>query len=600
MHFKSERVGGFTAYAVSGTNTASFAISFEDQAIVGLLGFAVERHDPTENERYYMYGFKVFQSVIANPGQNVVVNTYDHPVQSFVWDDFTVKPGRRYDYWFHPLRGKPKNLDRTAPPIRIGIETELLFTHGPHDVFFNRGVASSQAYSRKFNNKAPDKQPTPEKQQEALDWLSRDLDNAMVAFIEHALPGDTILGCFYEFHYQPILQKLKSAADRGVEIRLILDCKENSSTDKKGLVHEAFPKVVNQESVIAVGLNDSIALWRVNNPEDIQHNKFMVLIKETMATEVWTGSTNLSDGGIHGQTNVGHWVRDAATAKQFEAYWKLLLEDPGSRPGDSRSESIRQRAKFRSAVMALRKVPTQWQDISIGVSSCFSPRSGSEVLNMYASALDSAEVYGGVTLAFGINKAFKGVLLDNTSANSITFLLLEKRDAPRSNSKTPFVPLRATNNVYQAWGSYLKDPVYQWARETNARGLKLNTHVAYIHSKFLLKDPLSADPIVLTGSANFSDASTNDNDENMIFVRGDARVADIYFTEFNRLFNHYYFRSVQESFAGRNENNGNGSADNAASLFLDETSGWLTKYKIGSLRRKRIELYLKMATPKTL
>ena len=70
--------------------------------------------------------------------------------------------------------------------------------------------------------------------------------------------------------------------------------------------------------------------------------------------------------------------------------------------------------------------------------------------------------------------------------------------------------------------------------------------MSYIHSKFLLMDPLGDDPIVVTGSANFSDASTNDNDENMLIIRGDQRVADIYFTEFNRLFNHYYFRSVQE------------------------------------------------------
>jgi len=32
----------------------------------------------------------------------------------------------------------------------------------------------------------------------------------------------------------------------------------------------------------------------------------------------------------------------------------------------------------------------------------------------------------------------------------------------------------------------------------------------------------------------------------MIAIRGDRRVADIYFTEFNRIFYHYYFRSVQE------------------------------------------------------
>lgn len=76
-------------------------------------------------------------------------------------------------------------------------------------------------------------------------------------------------------------------------------------------------------------------------------------------------------------------------------------------------------------------------------------------------------------------------------------------------------------------------------------------------------DPLGADPIV-TGSANFSDASTRKNDENMIIVRGDRRAADIYFTEFNKLFNHYYFRGVHQKTAKQPKSNGRGN------LFLQE------------------------------
>jgi phosphatidylserine/phosphatidylglycerophosphate/cardiolipin synthase-like enzyme len=113
--------------------------------------------------------------------------------------------------------------------------------------------------------------------------------------------------------------------------------------------------------------------------------------------------------------------------------------------------------------------------------------------------------------------------------------------------------------------------------------------VAYIHSKFLLRDPLGKDPIVVTGSANFSDPSTTANDENMLIIRGDRRVADIYFTEFNRLFNHYYFRAVQESTTRA------GHGDDGASLFLKETSEeWLPKYKAGLLRAKRMALYTGM------
>jgi phosphatidylserine/phosphatidylglycerophosphate/cardiolipin synthase-like enzyme len=149
--------------------------------------------------------------------------------------------------------------------------------------------------------------------------------------------------------------------------------------------------------------------------------------------------------------------------------------------------------------------------------------------------------------------------------------------------------------VYSAWGSYLKDPLYKWTKETNAKNLGLNQHVSYVHSKFLLRDPLGDDPIVVTGSANFSPASTNANDENMLIIRGSLRVADIYFTEFNRIFFHYYFRSVTEATkaAGRD--------DAGDSQFLKENAkDWLTNYKPGKLRQKRVAVFAGMkgfATP---
>ena len=602
MHFSSKKTGGYRVFAVSGTNTVSFAIDFSEANTAGLLGFAVEREDPKENERYFMYGFKVFESVIPTVTEDTTVSTFNHPVQSFIWDDFTGKPDRTYTYWFHPLKGKPKNLDRSAKPIEITVKTEALFTKGQHDVFFNRGVASSQAYARKFNNLRPDKQPTRKKRDEALQWLSRDLDDALFKFIDNAKAGDTLLGCFYEFRYEPVADRLKAAVGRGVTVRLIIDAKVNESTDSDGTFHESFPRVENLKLVDAKGLRPQIARLRVNNPSNIQHNKFLVLLKGAAAkpAEVWTGSTNLSEGGIHGQTNVGHWVRDNAIATSFESYWNLLLSDPGSADGDDRSTASAKKKLFREQVAALEAVPAGWQAIPAGVSTIFSPRSGKAVLQMYAKAIDEAGDAACITLAFGVNKVFKDLLKNNTAQSAITFLLLEKRDVAKANARTPFVPLNASHNVYQAWGSFLRDPLYQWTRETNALGLGLNKHVAYIHSKFLLKDPLGADPIVVTGSANFSDPSTNNNDENMLLIRGEQRVADIYFTEFNRLFFHYYFRSVQEALFGRRPAEANAAATSRSSLFLRDNDSWLTDYKPGKLKRKRMEMFTRMANPVTL
>ncbi|MDQ1358276.1 MAG: hypothetical protein QOG44_2649, partial [Acidimicrobiaceae bacterium] len=67
--------------------------------------------------------------------------------------------------------------------------------------------------------------------------------------------------------------------------------------------------------------------------------------------------------------------------------------------------------------------------------------------------------------------------------------------------------------------------------------------VVYIHTKILLINPLTDDPIVITGSANFSDHSTLHSDENMLVIRGNTRVADMYLSEYMRLFNQYRFRA---------------------------------------------------------
>jgi phosphatidylserine/phosphatidylglycerophosphate/cardiolipin synthase-like enzyme len=602
MRFKSRASKPYQVFAITGVNTVSFGIKADAKGKKGLLGFAVERFDPAADEKYLMPGFKVFKSVIPKPNPATEVTTWNHPVQSLVWDDFTAKQDHEYEYIFHPIKGKPKNLDRSEKPISIRVKTEPLFSNGKgsHDVFFNRGVASSQAYRRKFGNKRPSEMEGAD-QKKALEWLTRDLQPAIERFIDSAKKGDKLRGCFYEFRYPPVVDAIKRAIDRKVDVHLIVDGKVNERVEvdketKKETKHPSFPRTDNLKILKETGIDKKNYTLREAKPNSIQHNKFMVLLRKGNAEdEVWTGSTNISLGGFTGQTNVGHWVRDTDIAKQFLAYWEVLKKDPGARKGFDNSQSRKANKELHEAIGALADVPTVLEKIDKGTVTVFSPRSGLDVLDLYISLVDSGKSCACITLAFGINEAFKKKLIDNTGLNHIIFMLLEKQDAPNPRSKTEFVGLTAANNIYQAWGSFLNDPVYQWAKETNTRQLQLNQHVAYIHSKFLLMDPLGNDPIVVTGSANFSKASTNDNDENMLIIRGNRRVADIYFTEFNRLFNHYYFRSVAESLKK------NGDADDSnASLFLDETDKWLAKYKPKTLKTKRLNLYTGMEGAKVL
>src|SRR5262249_25636165 len=159
-------------------------------------------------------------------------------------------------------------------------------------------------------NLAPDKQPTAKDKKAALDWLARDLDDALIKFIRNAKPSDALRGCFYEFTYQPVLKELLKAIDRGVDLQLIVDDKPNT---------DSFPRTENRRAIKVAGLPKTAMIYRRAWKSVIAHNKFLVRLvgQQRKPTEVWTGSTNLTDGGIHGQANVGHWVRAPAVAQSY-------------------------------------------------------------------------------------------------------------------------------------------------------------------------------------------------------------------------------------------------------------------------------------------
>jgi len=110
MRFRSRTAAAGRVYAVTGTNTVSFAVLASDVTKAGLLGFAVRRYDLAADTDAWMPGFKVFRSLVPDPDADTRVSTYDQPVQSFTWDDFTCQPNSRYRYVFHPLKGTPSDL----------------------------------------------------------------------------------------------------------------------------------------------------------------------------------------------------------------------------------------------------------------------------------------------------------------------------------------------------------------------------------------------------------------------------------------------------------------------------------------------------------
>lgn len=66
----------------------------------------------------------------------------------------------------------------------------------------------------------------------------------------------------------------------------------------------------------------------------------------------------------------------------------------------------------------------------------------------------------------------------------------------------------------------------------------------HVHHKFIVIDGDTDAPTIYTGSPNFSKASENDNDENVLEIKGNTALAQAYVAEFMRLYNHYRARAI--------------------------------------------------------
>ncbi len=198
-------------------------------------------------------------------------------------------------------------------------------------------------------------------------------------------------------------------------------------------------------------------------------------------------------------------------------------------------------------------------------------------LKSYVQLIDKAKELVCMVFPFNFDIAFKTVY--NKKRNYLRYLMFEKL----SEAKNAKPKENADNNLKITGGAALGSKVEQFAREVTPETV-VEGRIKFVHNKFILIDPLGDNPVVLAGSANFSNASIGSNDENSVLIKGDARVADIYLTEFNRLFEHFWPRFLQKINPKRGFQEP-----------LDEKYTWFVNYfKTGSYHHKRGQLFINM------
>jgi phosphatidylserine/phosphatidylglycerophosphate/cardiolipin synthase-like enzyme len=298
------------------------------------------------------------------------------------------------------------------------------------------------------------------------------------------------------------------AIEAGADVKIVYDAESTYKAD-------------NEATIRAAGLDQLAAVVPRTVTEGIRHNKFIVLLDGDAPVAVWTGSTNVSSGGIFGHSNVGHVVWDRTIARTYLDYWERLADN---------QTPTKLRASNRQATPTPEGVPP-----ANTVLPLFSPRDakdGNETLQWYADRMAGARELVCMTFAFNIDDVFEKVI---QADNDVLRYVI--KDDPLGAGES----IGHDRDVIFAAGAYLPEGALANFLRESANPLNSNR---YIHDKFMLVDPLGKDPLVVTGSANFSRPSQRINDENMLVIRGDTRVADIYFGEFMRVFDYHYARYV--------------------------------------------------------
>lgn len=464
------------------------------------------------------------------------------PFQRFNWTDHAVDVGNEVRYRVTAMidTGSGRPFKKGAASRWTSWAKLSSDAGGGFSCFFNRGLVLSQFVARYLK----DKKLTPAKFKAQL---KNSVDPKFRAFLE----GD--LGA-------KIIAILKGGPNANTELHAALyelgDAKlENAMIALGARLHLILANGSDPGDGNAVArkhLNDAgiPTIDRLLKSKGLGHNKFVVLSNAAGPQAVWTGSTNWSTTGLCTQVNNGLLVDNKAVAKLYRQQWEQLKNasppklDPAGFPaelvasndkshvfaiGGTKLETWFTRTSDGRDMDALRKVITSAQNSILFLM--FTP--GKDGLHTLAGQrANEKDMYvRGVVSTLGTAPG-------DTDKNVLDVRLV--------SSNQNFKPDHYT--VIQPQG--VDVDIGPWIAEVTRKNFLSQIGHAIVHSKVLVIDPLSKDPVVVTGSHNFSAPASAKNDENLVIVRGNKKLAAAYAAYVMSVYQHYRYRSyIREMFA---------------------------------------------------
>ena len=496
----------FRVKAYAGTNGVLLAIDLAEPRRKGLLGFAIEKQQGSK-PWLFLFNSLTFPGKAHTFPQFHATPSDTAPLQKFRWADYAVNPGVTIHYRIHLAYGTAD-----APQLGEFLEVTLTTDNGlpaGQNVIFNRAVAASQAFQRKFADldaqlSANKKLPIEEWPDAPRQWLENGLLARLLGFIERAEDGRWALDiAIYEYQLKVIVDAVNAAFERGVKVRVLYHAQPDEDTT-----------AMNEASLEKI----PAANKRGRVTHNIFHNKFMVLSRLDAAGQhqpeaVLCGSTNFTPNGVYRQANVVHVLDDARIGASYLQTFEQVWADP-------------------TDVGATREWLTENNPMQPeqALFAGFSPRSGQGDLREFVDIINAAKKDLLFVTAFALPDEVLNALLGLPHDDILRYGL--------QNTVSSITGFHADRTAQFAATALLNTGLEGWLKE-NMKGQKGNL---LVHTKAIVVDFTTDTPTIISGSHNLSAAASNGNDENYLINRGDTDLADRYGLELLRFYEHYRFR----------------------------------------------------------
>jgi phosphatidylserine/phosphatidylglycerophosphate/cardiolipin synthase-like enzyme len=496
----------FRVKAYAGTNGVLLAFDLDKTRRAGLLGFAVEEKESNKPWRWLLNSLTFPGVPHTLPRWNATPSNLA-PIQKFRWADYSIEPATTCRYRVHLAYGSAQQ-----PALGEALEIEVTTDDGKpqgHRVFFNRAVAASQSFGRKFPEldkllSANKGMPIEDWPAEPRDWLENGLLDSILRYIGRAKDKKWAVDvAIYEYELAAIVDAVNAAHKRGVKVRVVYHSKAG---DEQTVENEASLKKI------------PAAMKRARVTSKIFHNKFIVLSKINVAGKrvsqaVLCGSTNFTENGAYRQANVVHETVDKAIATIYSKLFEVLWTDPAD-------------------VSATRKWINQNNpmDADAKLFAGFSPRTGKTDLAEFINIIKNADKDLLFATAFRLPEDILDALLGTANDSVLRFGI--------QNTASRITGFHADRTAEFTTPALLSKGLEGWVKE----GLKGQRGNLLVHTKAVVANFTTADPVIISGSHNLSAPASTGNDENYLIMRGDIDLADRYGLEILRFYEHYRFR----------------------------------------------------------